>query len=396
MSTLHIVGTKHSFTYDATKQRYPIVDEQYTFKDYTHPELVGALLDRKIPSGDSAIVPLWNSNTGTVDFDRQTKTANLFLEAGPIHDLWPREIVFGLATREEPLSGDSDIFSVKVAKSQCSLFLKQINVLDSNRFKDYESTTKAADAFRDKAKSNDGLLCSENLLKYRGLEASNTTVTNRHNFTIFSTFNYVPISSSTVHKISLGCFLFNVTGNELPTEFIRYYKNLLTIEEIQESQDVSFAMPKILFVWRYESSKALVLLEMDAGDYTESPWPPPDIESEESESQEWSFCEQVGRIYEPFSGNIAHLFTNRFDTSSGCVFYGYGDCYMWVCPSLNLSVQGFDKDLVLTCARIQVLHLKSLLDAGIELPGPAVTELKRFEQDPANLKLSADSEPDGP
>jgi len=69
---------------------------------------------------------------------------------------------------------------------------------------------------------------------------------------------------------------------------------------------------------------------------------------------------------------------------------------MWVSPALNISVQGYDKELVRKCAEIQVLHLKSLLDAGIELPKPAVAELKRFAKDPGSLKLAADSEPESP
>lgn len=397
MPTIHIVGADYSFTHDATKQRYGIVDDgQYTFIDHEHPELVSSLLDKKISPAHSAVVPLWNSNTGTVNFDRQTKTADLFLKARPVHDLWPQQIIFKLAIKNKHLTDESNIFSVKVARSQCSLFLKQIKLLDPDRFKEHPSTTAAADSFIDNAQLNDGLLCSEALLNSKRLKSSDVNVTNPHNFTIFSTFNTIPSGSPNGCPISLGCVLVNLTGNELPTEFIRYYKNLLTMEEIQESQDVSFIMPKILFIWRYESSKALLLLEMDVEDYTENPWPPPDIDSEESELQEWDFCDQVGRIYEPFSGNIVHLFTNIFDVSKECVFYGYGDCYTWVCPALNISVQGFDKDLVKTCAKTQVLHLKDLVDAGNDVPLSTKHMLRLLQKDEANLKLAADSEPDGP
>lgn len=397
MPTIHIVGADYSFTHDATKQRYGIVDDgQYTFIDRKHPELVSDLLDKKIPSAHSAVVPLWNSNTGTVDFDRQTKTADLFLKARPVHDLWPQQIIFKLAIKNEHLTDDSNIFSVKVAMSQCSLFLKQINILDSDRFKGHLSTTDAADSFIENAQLNDGLLCSEALLNFKGLKSSDINVTNPYNFTIFSTFNTILSGSPSEHPISLGCILVNLTGNELPTEFIGYYKNLLTMEEIQESQDVSLITPKILFIWRYESSKALLLLEMDVGGYTENPWPLPDIDSEESESQEWDFCDQVGRIREQFSGKIAHLFTNKFRVPKDCIFYGYGDCYTWACPALNISVQGFDKDLVKTCAKTQVLHLKDLVDAGNDVPAPTKHMLKLLQKDEANLKLAPDSEPDAP
>ena len=69
---------------------------------------------------------------------------------------------------------------------------------------------------------------------------------------------------------------------------------------------------------------------------------------------------------------------------------------MWVCPALNISVHGYDKKLVKKCAEIQVRHLKSLLDAGIELSETAVKELNRFSKDPGSLNLAADSEPECP
>ena len=200
----------------------------------------------------------------------------------------------------------------------------------------------------------------------------------------------MPVSFPGAHTMSLGCIVVDLDGNELPTEFIDYYKNMVNMHEIEKAPDVFLAMPKILFVLRYEESRALMLLEMDSGGLKESPWEIPEIESG------LDFYDEVGRIYKSFALQVTDLFKKEFNCRKGCVFYGYGNSYVWACPGLNVSVHGYDKDLVRTCAKVQVLHLKSLLDAGIELPETAVKELNRFGKDPGSLKLANDSEPEGP
>lgn len=392
MGKIHIVGTAYSFTYNACKTRYPErKGNPQEFIGHTHPDLVSFLLERKINKDESAVAPLWNSNSGTVDMDKRRLTGELFLQkAGSVYDLWPEEIVFKLYVKNGDLSKKSRIFSVKVASKQCSRFLSKIGVSESKRFVGLNSTTDAADTFLQKAKQYDGLLCGEDLLKARKLIPLDKEATNPNNFTIFSTFNKMPIRFPDDHRMSLGCIVVDLDGNELPTEFIDYYKNMVNMHEIEKAPDVFLAMPKILFVLRYEESRALMLLEIDTGGLKESPWEVPEIESG------LDFYDEVGRIYESFASNVSDLFRNRFNCSKGCVFYGYGDSYVWSCPALNVSVHGYDKELVRTCAKIQVFHLKSLLDSGIEFPKNAIHELKKVGKDIASLKLSADSEPDGP
>lgn len=392
MGKIHIVGTTYSFTYNACAMRYPErKGDPHEFISHTHPDLVSLLLEKQINKDESAIAPLWNSNAGTVDMDKRQLTGELFLQkAGSIYDLWPEQIVFKLFVKNGDFTKRSRIFSVKVASKQCSKFLAKIGVSESKRFKGLNSTTDAADTFFKNAKQYDGLLCGEDLLRAKGLTPLDEEVTNPSNFTIFSTFNKMPIRFPDGHRMSLGCIVVDLDGNELPTEFIDYYKNMVNMHEIEKAPDVFLAMPKILFVLRYEESRALMLLEIDSGGLKESPWEVPEIESG------LDFYDEVGRIYESFASNVSDLYRSRFNCSKGCVFYGYGDSYVWACPGLNVSVHGYDKDLVRSCALVQVHHLKSLLDAGIDLPKIAVNELKRFRKDPGSLKLATDSEPDGP
>lgn len=392
MVKIHIVGTEYSFTYNACKRRYPQQQSApQEFISHEQPDLVALLLEGKVPEDESAVAPLWNSNSATVDMGKRQGTGRLFLQkGGAIYDLWPEQIVFKLFVKDGALTEKSWIFSVKVAAKQCSRFFADIGVSQSQQFKESTSTTAAAKRFIQEARSYDGLLCSGELLESMGLEPLDEEATNPNNFTIFSTFNKVPVNFPGPHTISLASIVVDLDGNELPTEFIEYYKDMLSVPEIEKAADACLAIPKILFILRYEESRALMLLEMDAAGFQDSPWESPEIESG------LDFYDEVGRIYESFALKVARLFKQAFNCSEGCVFYGYGDSYVWACPGLNVSVHGYDKELVRTCARVQLLHLKSLLDAGIEFPEPAVTELKRFEQDPASLKLAVDSEPDAP
>lgn len=392
MGRIHIVGTEYSFTYNACKSRYPEKQsDPYNFIGHEQPELVAFLLEKKIPVDEPSVVPLWNSNSGTIKMEKRQRTGELFLQrAGPIYDLWPEQIIFKLFVKDGSLTEKSRIFSVKVAAKQCSRFFAKLGVSESERFEGRHSTTDAADAFLREARSYDGLLCGEDLLRAKGLTPLDGEVTNPNNFTIFSTFNKMPVSFPGAHTMSLGCIVVDLDGNELPTEFIDYYKNMVNMHEIEKAPDVFLAMPKILFVLRYEESRALMLLEMDSGGLKESPWEIPEIESG------LDFYDEVGRIYKSFALQVTDLFKKEFNCRKGCVFYGYGNSYVWACPGLNVSVHGYDKDLVRTCAKVQVLHLKSLLDAGIELPETAVKELNRFGKDPGSLKLANDSEPEGP
>jgi prephenate dehydratase len=399
MCKIHIVGLEDSFTHDATKIRYPETHDvihEYVFGK-THKELVTALLDKQIPVDDSAVVPLWNSNTGTVDMDRQTKTAELFLgKGGIIQDLWPQDIIFKLFLKGIAITPETKIFSVEVAKSQCSTFLNRNGLLTNDRFKGKPTTTHAAKIFLQDGGPFDGLLCGEQLLQAYHLTPLEKQVTNPNNYTLFSTFNKIPIPSQGIHKISLGCVVVSLDGNELPTEFIRYYKELVSMDEITESPNVLNAIPKILFILRYEESKALVLLEMDAGDYDKSPWPQPDIDSENIELVRLEFYDQVGRVPKLFTQSVSTLFRDCFMEQKQYVFYGYGDCYLWICPDLNIAVQGFNKELVRESAKTQVLHLLDLMDAGGAFLPATKQILECYRQDPANLKLTPTSEPDGP
>lgn len=396
MTKIHIVGNTNSFTFEACNNRYP---NGYEFGNHSHADLVTDLLSKEISKSDTSIVPLWNSNTGTVDMDKKTMTTNIFLgEAGNIVDLWPEEIILELGVSGGgELSKDCDIFSVHVASDQCSHFLKGIDVCGTERFNGENTTTDAAISFRERAKKGDGLLCSRNLLADNKL-VSKGNFANPYNLTVFSSINSLPKPRKCSSQIySLACILVDLNGGKLPTDLVSYWQQLFSESEAEESLNILVEMPKIMFIIRYKESKALLLLEMPTSDFTENPWPVPDTDADtafEMKSEIVSF-EQVGGIHESYVSTERTLFLDRFERNGNdIIFYGSGSTFLWGSPALHVFVHGFDSSLVKECAKLQIMRLEQLMNYGISMPATAEKLLKRFETDEGSLRLSTDSLPD--
>lgn len=396
MPKVHIVGRKYSFTYNACTNRYP---NGYSFDYHEQTILVTLLLERKIPLDEPSIVPLWNSNTGTIDMDeKKVQTAKILLgEAGNIVDLWPEEIIYELGVQGNgQLFVDCDIYSVKVANDQCSRFLQTIGVRGSERFKPRPTTTDAAKAFLDSARQGDGLLCSSELLNDNGFTPKGNQA-NPFNMTVFSTINLLPVQVEKQGNIySLACILTEVNGNNLSTDFVDYWKNLFSEQAAEQTKDLLLEMPKIVFILRYEGSKALLLLEMPSPDFSENPWPAPDIDVDSSGEMRSDIisCEQVGGIFESYVATERSLFLNNFKQRDiDVIFYGSEKSFLWGSPALNIFVHGYDPSLVKECARLQVVRLRDLMNYGIPMSQSAQEILKRFETNPGSVLLSVDSQP---
>lgn len=363
---------------------------------HDHSELIDALMQNTIPKSETSVVPMWNSNSGLIDMDKKNKIAEVFLgKAGEILDFWTKEIFYSLGLKGERLSEGGKIYSVRVASEQCSKFLKEISVYGKmrKRFIGRNTTTDAANSFIAEASEGDGLLCSRELLLEKSIEPKRDNVQNPYNMTIFSTLNSIPISLSrgTLKKYSLGCILADLSGNELPSEFIDYWRSLFPPLEAEKTEDVLFNMPKILFILRYRDAKALLLLEMPIPNNIDNPWPIPDREpAPEIESLIVS-CEQVGKLFKSFVGEEKNLLLNKFIVAEEeIIFYGIGETFIWGAPALNIFVHGFDPKLIQECVWLQILHLKSLMDYGIPMEQVAKKLLMGTKND---LRLDSESYP---
>jgi len=398
MTNVHIVGEKHSFTFIACHSRYV---NGYVCVPHTHAELVAGLLNASIPKDEASVVPLWNSNVGTVDMDKQTKTAKIFLgEAGNILDLWPEEIVLELGVSgQEELLREGDIYSVHVAHEQCSKFLKINGAYETDRFKGEDTTTLAADSFRNNSIKGDGLLCSNDLLSDCSLNSQGNRA-NPYNFTVFSTINVLPrahVSSSPVY--SLAAVLVNLNGDRLPIDFTNYWRQLFPEHEAESTEAVIKDIPKIMFIIRYEEAKALLLMEMPSSNLAENPWPVPesDLEPGAETTNNLVSLNHVGGIHESYIETEKALFINKFKVGEEeIIFYSNKGTFIWGSPALNIFVHGFDPFLVKECVRLQINRLIQLMDYGITMPVNAVTLLNLFIKDPNQLGLAPESQPDTP
>lgn len=388
MSKIHIVGEKYSFTYLSAQRRYGSSHKFSMGK--THRQLVDQLLSGKINKIDTAVVPIWNSHSGTINMDQETRTVDMLTgKAGDVVDLWGDRIMFALGVKGFRLLSRYNVYSAIVAEQQCSQFLNKEKIINKKRFFPESTTTNAYKAFSSKARKGDGILCSRELLDVHKVKIIKYDVANRYNITAFFTFNTLPCSRRNGSNFSLGCISMNLSGNSLPYDFIDYWKGIAQSSANAASADI----PKIIFVVRYNESKALVLLEMPTHDPSIDPWEMP-----ESGSTLNSFG-QVGIIGTSFNQNIKELLINSFKVRENMsVFYGTGQkgSYLWSCPSLDISVHGFDPDLVKDCARIQVLHLKNLMNYGVDFSYPAAKILASFETNQKRLKLAVNSRPDSP
>lgn len=382
MKKIHIVGKEGSFTHQAVLKRYP---GEYSLASYSHHDLVTALEGQKIPKSEVPVVPLWNSNTGVINMEQVTKTTSVFRgDAGYIRDLWPHEILFRLAIPDGSLTKNSRLFSVKVAEFQCSRYLNKNGILNDKRFEGLLTTTAAMAEFLAKRKKGDGILCAESLLLQNGLVPLADTVTNPYNMTVFAIIKNLPQKQKSPSKFFLGCFTTPIEGHELPVEFLDYYERLAARLSKRDDLDIVASLPKIIFIVRDEKGKALMLLEMQSESKNGADWEPPDVETSIQVTE-------VGALQQSYVLEVAELMNNRFACGDYC-FYGSKGCYVWACPHLKISVHGYDKDLVVESARMQVLQLKALVDAGHS----ASAEAKRLLKLATNLKqlgLTPDSVP---
>src|SRR3989339_1356581 len=119
MANIYIVGRENSFTHEACLARYGGT-HSYKF-GCKHPELVKLLIENSVDEKDAAVVPLWNSNAGTINMSDEKNQDNvvklLTKEAGVIVDIWPHHILFNQGVKAG-LAFDTNkgnIFSVEVA-----------------------------------------------------------------------------------------------------------------------------------------------------------------------------------------------------------------------------------------------------------------------------------------
>ncbi len=397
MANIYLVGDKGSFTWLASRRRFG--ESHRLINGGSQQELLKKLsVKREDRIKGSSIVPIWNSNSGTIvlhDRTQENLTAGTLKgDAGKIVDLWGERIEFGLGVMGSKLAKNGTVYSVVVARYQCSYFLAGNKGV---KFDGDKTTNIACRKFIDKKRDGDGLLCSIELLKKHKIYIIKGDVANPFNYTVFFGLNKYPAKDRYLPKVSLGCFLMDLQGqNELPTEFMSHWNEITKSKDVINTKDMIKAMPKIVFILRYEESKALVLMEMPTKKGLGDPW----VATSGDSSVET--LGQVGLLNKSFSEETSKFLKKFRNRNRKAIFYGrqYEEngkkiCnYFWICPQLKIAVHGFEPELVKNCARLQVDRLNNLLKEGIGFFPEAKAVLNKFDKDQKALKLAADSKPD--
>ena len=128
MTIIFVVGDNGSFTWEATIKRFGSTHK--LTNGGSQLQLLRKLLrinKRRIVG--SSIVPIWNSNSGTIVLDDKTNedltAGTLKGDAGKIIDLWGERIIFGFGVVGKKLVKGAKIYSVSVAEWQCSDFIAE-------------------------------------------------------------------------------------------------------------------------------------------------------------------------------------------------------------------------------------------------------------------------------
>ena len=352
MNKYHVVGEKMSFTHLACIERYG--KQNKVIDGYTFDKLVEKVKKKKLKD-DTAVIPLWNSNFGTIAFkvEKEEITAGLLKGVdGRIIDAWGTHIPFHCATKDGKFSTKRKVYSVKVAQGQCSNFLKKhkLELVDGG----CSTTTEAFKKYTQSIITTDTVLCSPELLKLNNVVPIKKSVQNPLNFTVFFSFNK---KLNLKPKYSLCCFLMDLQGSvNVPIEFTNYWRELIESMKVKKTSELFNGLPRIIFVLRYKNSKVLVLAEMPVNNGNDDPWLRPDFESGIE-----SFP-QVGGTHKSIASETCALAKALKNSNQRAIFYGHEtyETYFWACPELNTVVQGADQKLVQNFSKLQVNTMVSL------------------------------------
>ena len=391
MPKIHVVGKEGSFTWLASVERYG--KDNRLIGGYGQQDLLKKLSrERKDRIKDPSVVPIWNSNFGTVEFNKKMgedlTAGTLKGAAGNIIDVWGRRIKFILGVHGSELAKNGTVYSVAVAEAQCSDFFDKYGGIT---FDGCKTTNIACRKFLSNKKDGNGLLCSIELLERHKIHVIKDNFTNSFNYTVFFGLNQYPSKKKIIPKVSLGCFLMDLQGqNELPMEFLEYWNDITKAKDISEAKNIIQVLPKINFILRFEQSRALVLVEMPARRDLANPW----VGTARDSPVE--LLGQVGLLKKSFTFETCDLIKSFRGNRQKAIFYGKdreGRCF-WSCPTLKIVMHGFEAGLVRNCARIQVRRLSNLFKDGLKFPDEAKIILGQFPKNEKLLKLAEDSKPE--
>lgn len=344
---------KGSWTGDATEKKFPGLE-------YDSGDDFDSILKALIEEKALAILPLWNSHAGEIP---KFKIVESVLEKGlRIHAVWPHWIDFACIVRRGTKIGHiQNVVSIGVAEKQCSEFLKGIGA----RFHDVNSTVDAYKKFSEND-DYDAVLCNPELCDIKTQEVLIENVANKVNFTTFVLLggsnseewdnNKLTVIESIVlpKNCQVSCIEMPAISGSLTEEQHEMF------DMLSENTEHINEIPKVIFVAKRGYSKIGLILENkripQRGDY-----------SELSFSSEVKIINDVGTIKSLYTEEINNFIPKRYADFSKKDFLkhiGSGSCF-YACPLLNITVHGFEIEVVETFVRESIVKHFDAIDKGL-------------------------------
>jgi Prephenate dehydratase len=296
------------------------------------------------------VLPIWNSHQGEV---QAAKFVWDLIETAKIKitDVWAKRIWFWFLRRKGASTSFGKIGSVVVAKTQCSVFLKEKNCQLVE-----EALTTIAFAKYQEGANWDGVLVAEGQGEGDpGYEVVAKETANSNNFTSFVRFvpSRVSLSGNSLGKAVLTGVSMPSFGASLGDTEQAFFDQLLGA--VTDLNDI----PKLLFVFKRVSKVGLLFegSQLHAGDL---------LDAEELESGEISVFEDAGVAEVAYTEEVSKLFAKEFAALCEGDFIlhrGVNTC-LFACPPLALYTHGYEVETVEPVFRFYISKLFQIWEDG--------------------------------
>jgi len=347
----------------AVSEEFPDINPQWkdeeVWKDMEFHDIKTSLLKEPVLS----ILPMWNSHKGEIDISHAFEM--IFQQLVKLHTLWPKTIVFECVGKGEiKLKDIKKIISVKVAKEQCSKFIKDIGA----EFVPAKATT---DAFKIFKRSDDihAVLCAPGQNK-DNLKVLCKNAANPVNFTTFALL--ACLESETWGGSEWGSLYGKLNpktrvyfGVQMPIRNVAFSDDQKALfSELTAETDSIKDVPRILFVTRRSLDKCGLLIEAEQEDL------PDDILTDEGYSTEIKVIQDIGETHSNYTERIRSFLSNEF---SGHVKHDFvrhrsveNDTCFFACPPLEIIIHGFEYNVVEPVMKLLIDKYFDLYNNGIK------------------------------
>lgn len=281
-----------------------------------------------------ASLPIWNSHVGEIEISHALTM--LFNEQARLYYLWPSRIIFECLIKNVSCSS-KNLISVKVAKQQCSDFIKKGNY----NFIEKGSSVEAYEIFK-ADETILGVLSAPgaNIDGFKLLEKDAANPINFTTFGILGSYDSEKWSESDWGSLSKSVSPSNriFTAIQMPLSNVLTESQEELFDSLVEDANSVHDIPKIIFVSRYEHSKCRLLIEGATNI-------PPYVIGDSGADSDIKIITNIGNAKDDYSKKAYDLIEGILDISNMDFIehLGVNTCF-YACPALGIITHGFEKE----------------------------------------------------